>query len=285
MKQSIVLGADIGGSHITTALVNSHTNAIIAGSRARGPVNSHAGAADIIRCWSEVMRKSMQHAEEAPQAGIAMPGPFDYNKGISLIRGFDKYESLYGLNVKTLLAAQLGISSSQITMANDARCFLQGELVNGVVKGEPDVLGFTLGTGFGAAIAENGIARDAAYFDTPFLDARAEEYFSTRWFVKRYAELHAGQSATNVKEIAAAAQEHPEAAQVFREFGGHLALFLSTIPPLPPKIVLGGNIAHTFPLFYPALQEGMKQHGLSTAFMVSALGEDAALTGAASLCG
>jgi glucokinase len=183
-----------------------------------------------------------------------------------------------------MLASELGILPAQITMANDARCFLQGELVNGAVKGEPHVLGFTLGTGFGSAIAENGLARDAAYFDTPFLDSRAEEYFSTRWFVQRYAALQGGRPAAHVKAIAAAANESPAAAQVFREFGTHLAQFLSAIPPLPPKIILGGNIAHTFPLFYPALQEGMRQHRLSAAFVVSTLGEDAALTGAASLC-
>ena len=285
MQQAIVLGADIGGSHITTALVNRHTSAIVPGSRHRGPVNAHDGAAAILRCWSGVMRKSMQHAGEVRQLGIAMPGPFDYDKGISLIRGFHKYESLYGLNIKTLLASQLGMSPAQITMANDARCFLQGELVNGAVKGEPHVLGFTLGTGFGSAIAENGMAKDAAYFDTPFLDSRAEEYFSTRWFVKRYAALHGGRPAANVKAIAAEVKENPAAARVFHEFGTHLAQFLAAIPPLPPKIILGGNIAHTFPLFYPALQEGMQQHGLSAAFVISALGEDAALTGAASLCG
>jgi glucokinase len=284
MKQPIVLGADIGGSHITTALVNRDTSTIVAGSLHRGPVDANGPATGIIRQWSEVMLKSIRHAEAVQQLGIAMPGPFDYEKGISLIRGFHKYESLYGLNVKTSLASQLGISPAQITMANDARCFLQGELVNGAAKGAPSVLGFTLGTGFGSAIAENGIARDAAYFDTPFLASRAEDYFSTRWFVKRYHELQGNKSAANVKEIAAAANECPVAAQVFREFGAHLALFLSTIPPLPPVIVLGGNIAHTFPLFYPALQQGMKEHRLSTSFVVAALGEHAALTGAASLC-
>ena len=32
--------------------------------------------------------------------GLAFPGPFDYLKGISLITGIDKYESIYKVNIK-----------------------------------------------------------------------------------------------------------------------------------------------------------------------------------------
>ena len=35
--------------------------------------------------------------------GIAIPGPFDYGNGISLIKDLEKYESLYGTNIKETL--------------------------------------------------------------------------------------------------------------------------------------------------------------------------------------
>jgi glucokinase len=41
--------------------------------------------------------------------GISMPGPFDYENGICLIKGQNKYEALYGLYIKGLLADKLGI--------------------------------------------------------------------------------------------------------------------------------------------------------------------------------
>ncbi|HRP57404.1 hypothetical protein, partial [Agriterribacter sp.] len=63
--------------------------------------------------------------------GIAMPGPFDYEKGISYITGLHKYEYLYGLNVKELLAAELNIPLGNIRMMNDAAAYLAGELKAG----------------------------------------------------------------------------------------------------------------------------------------------------------
>ena len=77
-----VLGVDIGGSHITTALIDLEGRSIIPGYYHRERVNSNGSAEEIIRSWSEVMRKSMQGGHKI---GIAMPGPFDYEEGISFI--------------------------------------------------------------------------------------------------------------------------------------------------------------------------------------------------------
>ncbi|PSL45659.1 glucokinase [Chitinophaga niastensis] len=284
MKHSIVLGADIGGSHITTALIDQHSRSIIPGSLYRAHVNSHGSAGEIIKCWGDIIQKSLDTANGVNQIGIAMPGPLDYEAGISLIRGLHKYEALYGLNIKELLAQQLQTEARYIKIANDARCFLQGELFNGAVKNQHTVTGLILGTGFGSAIAENGIARDASFFETPFLASRAEDYFCSRWFVKRYNELTSLQTVTNVKEIAAlAATECPAAIAVFHEFGSNLALFLSLLRPTPELVLLGGNIAKTFSLFNPALQEGLNKYHLQISFVLSILGEDAPLLGAASI--
>ena len=37
--------------------------------------------------------------ENVKGIGFAMPGPFDYVKGICYIQGVAKYENLYGINV------------------------------------------------------------------------------------------------------------------------------------------------------------------------------------------
>ena len=41
--------------------------------------------------------------------GFAMPGPFDYVKGICYIRGVAKYENLYGINVGEAIAEALKV--------------------------------------------------------------------------------------------------------------------------------------------------------------------------------
>jgi glucokinase len=276
MKDKVVLSVDIGGSHITTALVDMQRRTFLPGSIHREHIDSHAGASDIINGWSHVMKKSMLAGGMVHHIGIAMPGPFDYEEGISFIKGLHKYEALYGLNVKELLAAQLGIDKADIRFMNDASCFLQGELFNGAVKGEKEVLGLTLGTGFGSSVAENGIAQEGTFWKTPFLDAAAEEYFSTRWFLRRYEEL-SGERITSVKELATMAQHSSYALTVFQEFGYNLAMFLLEQQPIPSLIVLGGNIAQAFNLFRSNLQYHMKD----TRFVVSELGEEAILLGAA----
>lgn len=281
-RHPVVLGADIGGSHITTALIDQQCRMLVPGSFHREQVNAQGTAPEIIQAWGRVMRLSMQAAAGVQQIGIAMPGPFKYEEGISLIKGLHKYEALYELNVKDLLAQELQLPASHIKMANDAQCFLQGELYNGAAKGRLNAMGFTLGTGFGSAIAENGIVRDAAFFDTPFLASRAEEYFCARWIMQRYREL-SGQTAKNVKAIADVAQTEPAVAALFHEFGANLGAFIATLQPTPELVVLGGNIAQTFPLFKTGLQEKMQAYSLSTSFVLSALGEQASLFGAAGM--
>ncbi len=276
MKETVVLGVDIGGSHITTALVDMQRRAFLPGSVHREHIDSHASADKIISRWSYVMKKSMLAGNGIHHIGIAMPGPFDYEEGISLIKGLHKYESLYGLNVKELLSAQLGIDKKDIRIMNDASCFLQGELFNGAVKGEKEVLGLTLGTGFGSSVADKGIAQEGTFWKTPFLDTTAEEYFSTRWFLRRYEEL-SGEKIKSVKELAGMAQQSSYALEVFQEFGYNLAMFLLEQQPIPSLVVLGGNIAQAFDLFRSNLQFHMED----TRFVVSVLGEEAILLGAA----
>ncbi|MRG43897.1 ROK family protein [Chitinophaga sp. SYP-B3965] len=270
-----VLGVDIGGSHITTALIDLQSRSLVPGTYHRERVNGKGTAAEIISSWSAVMQQSMQGTHKV---GIAMPGPFDYAAGISLIQGLDKYDALYGLPVKALLAEALGIQPEDIIMNNDAACFLQGELFNGAAKGQRNVLGLTLGTGFGSAVATEGHAEDASFWCRPFLASRAEDYFSTRWFITRYEAL-SGMKEENVKNIAALADTSAAAAAVFREFSANLLMFLQTITPQPSMIVLGGNISHAHALFLKSLQlEG-------TQIVLSELGEKAALLGAASYWG
>ncbi|WP_298739604.1 ROK family protein [uncultured Chitinophaga sp.] len=282
MSKAIVLGADIGGSHITTALIDQEQGTLLPGSWHRERVNSGAGADEIIHSWGRVMKRSLEAAPGVYRVGIAMPGPFDYDAGVSFIRGLHKYDSLYGLNVKDLLADQLHTEAQYIQMANDAQCFLQGELLSGAAKGYQDITGLTLGTGFGAAIAEGGIAREARYFEMHFLESTAEEYFCSRWFIQRYKEL-TGEQLANVKEIAADVQRTPDAMLIFHEFGSNLALFLSELRPVPKVVLLGGNIAHTYALFSPSLQDKLDACGLQITFVLSALDERATLFGAAGI--
>ena len=117
MINSTVVGVDIGGSHITAAQVDIKTSEVVESTRMRRSVNSGQGASSIIGQWCEVIREAWGAPVNASKKiGIAMPGPFDYQNGISFIKGQNKYDLLYGLNIKELLAASLNLKVENILL-------------------------------------------------------------------------------------------------------------------------------------------------------------------------
>lgn len=281
---SIVVGVEIGGSHITTALVDLEKQQILEESKRRKFINSQADAGSILKAWSEIIRSLWDSfPQKVERIGIAIPGPFNYEDGISLILDQDKFNSLFNLNVKRELSNILGIPPGNIKFTNDAASFLQGELFCGAVQNQDGVLGLTLGTGLGSAYSIQGIAYDAGLWNSSFKEGIAEDYLSTRWFIKRYKEL-SGITVSGVREMLET-DDLISIQKVFEEFGKTLGLFL--IPQIENKkykaIVFGGNISNASDYFFPFLKEFLNSHNINLPLRVSILQEEAALIGAASL--
>ncbi|WP_210464304.1 ROK family protein [Rufibacter roseolus] len=284
MDPTTVVGIDVGGSHITAALVNLGTSALVAGCYVRKEINTQGSVAEIIGDWCEVIRQAAGVSHSSPgKIGIAMPGPFDYPNGVSLIKGQNKYDILYKLNVKELLAERLMMRQEDIRFLNDAECFLLGEVFCGAARGAEEVLGLTLGTGLGSAWCHHGKVADADLWNSPFKEGIAEDYLSTRWFVGRFFEL-TGQEVKGVKELVALAPEDQTVQTVFDEFGRNLADFIETALKRQDAavVVIGGNISKAFHLFSAELEKHLQSAGLSIPIRVAELGEESALIGAAS---
>jgi len=293
--QNIAIGVDIGGSHITAVAVDMSDHAIINGSRAESPVDNQAEADEILNVWVGVLRKVLDKFPVFRLRGIgfAMPGPFDYVKGICLIRGVPKYEKLYGVNVGKAISSRLGLACDcSVRFMNDASSFAVGEAWAGKASGYRKMMGITLGTGFGSAFVDDRIPvaggdtvpRGGCVYHLPVGKGIADDYFSTRWFTSRYAEV-TGREASGVKEVAAAAVDTPEVHALFDEFGEGLASLLSPwLTRFGAEIlVIGGNISNAYNLFGPAFGAGLKHNGCNIAVAVSELKEDAALLGSAYL--
>lgn len=282
-SEGIVLGIDIGGSHITLALVNMDTQSIIEHSYYREYLNSRAKLEPIIDIWVNAINNvfSKEHVENR-RIGMAMPGPFDYETGISYIKDNKKYDALYGHNIKEILAQRLNISTNQIRMFNDAACFLQGEVFAGVAKNYSKAIGITLGTGLGTATLSDGIARDANLWNSDFKEGKAEDYISSRWFAKRYFEL-SGINLLDVRALSDIAAESPVARVVFKEFSENLTLFIRQFieAEQPQVVVLGGNITKAAAWYMPAVSRALKRYGIDIPVHISNLKENAALLGAA----
>lgn len=280
-----VLGIDIGGSHISACLVELNNAGFLRESEVHAKVDP-SGAADVlIDAWAAAIRDSFAKAgEPVGYIGIAMPGPFDYEKGISRISGLHKFESLYGLNVRELLAEVLRIPPDHIRFINDASAFLLGEVNGGAGKGFANAAGITLGTGLGSAGYFGHVLHDGDLWSMSFKESRAEDYLCSRWVVQEYKKL-SGKNIQGVKDLMQEEFKDDDARQVFETFGQHLGevLLLKYPPALQEVVVIGGNIAKAWDCFVPAAHRYFQSKGVTMDLRPALLGEDAAIMGAAFL--
>ena len=79
------IGIDIGGSHITTALVDTLSTGIETIRKNTTPLNSNASANAIISTITKSLGAILDNETGIDALGIAIPGPFDYKKGVSAI--------------------------------------------------------------------------------------------------------------------------------------------------------------------------------------------------------
>ncbi len=283
MEKPIVLGIDIGGSHITVALVNLETGRIINDSYRRKYVNSLEDADSIIESWCEVINDSFNSVNLGiKKIGIAIPGPFDYEHGISLIKDQDKFKSMYKLNIKDLLAQKLEIPSDHVRFVNDAAGFLKGEMLAGAGRFHNNVLGLTFGTGLGSAISINGRVKDIACWNLKFKDTIAEDYLSGGWFLSRFKEL-TNSTVIGVKELVELRGFDDIKRQIFLEFAKNLSEFVGLLMEEfeLEAVVIGGNISKAAPHFLPELTRLLAEDKLEIVVKVAVLKEDASLIGAA----
>ncbi len=295
MSRNYAVGVDIGGSHISSVLIDLGNHSLVGESLAGERVDNKASSGEILDSWAAAVRKSIAFAEIGKLRGVgfAMPGPFDYAKGIALLKNVDKYESLYGLNVGDELKKRLGLERElPFRYVNDAMAFAMGECWLGKASAYNRVAAVTLGTGFGSAFLLDGVpltggdeVPEMGYvYNIPYGESIADDYFSTRWFVREYAG-RTGQALPGVKEIAAQTGHEPEAVGLFEDYGDHLGRFLA---PLLKNfnagcLLIGGNVSGAWPLFRGTLERALNGQGVHVKVLISELKESAAMAGSARL--
>ena len=295
--KKLAIGADIGGSHITCQIFDIENDVPIKNSKLRLHVDSRGSKDEIIGSWSEAIKKTAESVGFNALAGIgfAMPGPFDYPNGIAWFNAdVQKYEHLYGVDVKLELRNHLGlVLDFPIRFLNDASCFAIGEAWLADAAKYERIIAITLGTGFGTTFIKNrlpvagkdGIPDDGFLYHIPFQNSIADDYFSTRWFLMEYNEK-TGMEISDVKELCDLAKTDSSSLRIFEKFGENLGGFL--IPWIErfkaDCLVLGGNISKSYPLFQKQMMKQFEKNGLRTAICISKTDETAALFGSAKLC-
>jgi len=195
---------EVGGTHVTAALVDSNEWTVSQSTRYSLDAAGSSGAL-IDRFWRA------GNALRAPANavwGVAMPDPFDYERGIGAFEGVGKFAGLYGVDVGDALARRL---RGRMTFLNDADAFLLGEWMAGAARGIRRCAGITLGTGIGSAWLVDGQVVDPG---TPpggrlhrmSIGGKPLEDVVSRRAIRRAYVAAGGDASADVLEIAEAAR-------------------------------------------------------------------------------
>ena len=265
---------DVGGSHVTAALVSDAT--ILA--RADRDLDPH-GTADQILGTIAAAGLELGHRDSWT---LAFPGPFDYDRGVGTFEGVAKFGALAGLDLGLLLGARL---DSTVRFVDDADAYGQGEWLAGAARGHDRAICITLGTGVGASFLREGVAvgdgdgvpPGGNLYPFEYEGRAIEDTVSTRALLASY-----GQDGVSVRAVFERARAGEASAglvieQTMEHLGRFLAPFVADFAAT--MVVVGGSISQSWDLIEAPLRRGLGDTLAQTAR--SELLDDAPLIGAA----
>jgi len=236
---------DIGGSHVAAAVIaNGVIGQMVHLSFPETP-RSTAQTLDVIG-------QAMLDAGSASRWIVAVPGPFGYAAGLSLITGLGKLDELYEVNLRTELTNRFG-DLCRIEFVNDAHAAGLGEWGHGAGGRAHRMLFVGLGTGLGSAFIENGdivetgpqVPPGGHLGLTTFDGLLADDLFSTRGLLAEtgYAD------ATQLTVDAAAGRR--SAVERCERFGRDIERLLTPWCEAftPESVVFGGGLSNAYPHF------------------------------------
>jgi glucokinase len=251
---ALVGALEIGGTHVSAGRVDVVRERVDPSGIRRIPLGADSSRDELL---GAISRAALEVAlPEISRWGVAVPGPFDYARGVSKIRGLAKLDALYGVDLRDRLSRALGAAANQMRFVNDAQAFVLGEWWAGAAKGHARAIGVTLGTGLGSGFLADGylivsgpdVPPEARLDLVPFRGRSVEDVLSSRGIVAAFGQT------VEVAEIANRARDDPNARAVFREFGSALGEFLG--PWLdrfaPTCLVFGGSITRGWDIFADA---------------------------------
>ncbi|RKP48953.1 ROK family protein [Cohnella endophytica] len=284
MERNLILAYDVGGTQIKAAVVIGGT--ILEETISHYDSHADRSAEEIVAHFADIAVDLLSKAGEEPPLiggiGMAFPGPFDYDAGISFIRGLSKFEALYGIpfgerleeavRSHGMLAPRLA-SSFGIRFGNDAALFGLGEAGYGEARRCNRAVCLTIGTGLGSCFLENGrLVLDRAdvpdqgwLYPVSYQGKIADDWISRRGILQLASEMRLGQEGLDVKDYAKAALTGDRlAANLFETFGTRMAEILAPSFRVfkPDRIVIGGQISKSGTLFVPAFEKELEKAGI-----------------------
>lgn len=278
MNNHLILSLDAGGQNLDFCAIQDGR---VVGEKVNLPSESH----DLEKCLNNIIQGfntiKEQFSQKPAAISFAFPGPSDYPNGIiGDLKNLPGFRG--GIALKAMLEETFHIP---VFINNDADLYAYGEAIagflpkinrilkeKGSIKQYGNLLGVTIGTGFGGGLVSHGnlfLGDNSAGAEiwlmgnTKYPHSFAEESISTRAVLRVYkgfAQVPVPEhfKPKDVYEIAIGKQtgDRNAALKAYEELGESLGHTLANaITLIDGLIVIGGGLSKAYELFAPAMMK------------------------------
>ncbi len=302
----IVIGVDLGGTNLRTALLNTEGDVL----------DKYKEATRASDGWKEIVKRLIQNIERQQKiavqkgllvaaVGVGAPGVIQVDKGI--VVKSPNFPDWNNLPLKDELEKVLKLP---VMIENDANAAALGEQWRGAGMGIGSMIFLTLGTGVGGGIVLNkqiwhgadGMAGELGHM-TIIPDGRKcgcgnkgclEMYASARGIVQSYqdaldiSEAGIKSEITSAQVFQEASNGNARAVKVMQGMGRILGIGIANLINIfnPEMVVIGGGVKDAWPLFIDSTRTEIMKRAFEvpaarTQILPSKLGDDAGTVGAA----
>jgi len=301
---SNVLGADIGGTNIRLASINTRGQ-IVAETRLQAELSRHTEQSQataethVIKILAEAIQP-FAHKHGVDRLGMGFPGFFQRHNG--LLASSPNLPLLQNFALSDRLSDALDMS---VSVENDALCAAIGEQKYGSGQGRANLLHITLGTGVGSGLilnnapysGEHGMAMEFGHLCIEHHDGRlcgcgnygcVEAYASATALMKRFNEICDCEVADAKTIFEQAREGHVCAVTITNEAGMYLGMAIAEAVKLldVTTITVSGGLSGGWDILYPPLKRELDNNLISpqkgrVEVLRSRLDDNAGLLGAA----
>lgn len=302
----VVIGVDLGGTNLRTALLSSEGD--ILDKRKEATCASDGWKKVVLRLIHNIERQqevAIKRGLSVTAVGVGAPGVIQVDRGIVV-----KSPNFPDWNNLPLQDELEKVLSLPVMIENDANAAALGEQWRGAGKGIGSMILLTLGTGVGGGIILNkkiwhgadGMAGEVGHM-TIIPDGRKcgcgntgclEMYASARGIVQSYRDAggasESGPQAeiTSAQVYQAANDGNALAVKVMQDMGRMLGIGIANLINIfnPEMVVIGGGVKDAWPLFIDTMRSEIRKRAFEvpavrTEIVPSSLGDDAGMVGAA----
>ncbi len=270
-----IIAVDMGGTFLKCSLIDpvridsSMSKEYFCKTTIDSGGSSRAIIETLIQSIETILKKAELADIRVVGIGVCIPGPFDYQKGMSLMK--HKFGAIRGLNLKGEIAEHLKLGEKfPIKFIGDSIAFVIGEFHLGAARGCRRIVGITIGTGIGSGFMADGrivsqgkgVPPGGGIWCLPYKGGIVEDWISQDAIIRNYEGL--GGTLTqdlDVDRIASLAFGGDNASlQVFEELGMAVGKVLGPIASefKADCIVFGGGISRSFSLFAESLKKELQ---------------------------